>query len=108
AAVVAPGTRLAQPTPRTLDTASVETVTELAAPAPEGMKVSPVAARVAAAEGVDLAGVTGSGPGGRVTKADVLAAGDAPAATATAATAQPLRGGAAMLAKYMDESRSIP
>ena len=30
-------------------------------------------ARVAAAEGVDLAAVTGSGPGGRITKADVLA-----------------------------------
>ncbi len=73
---------------------------------PDGMKVSPVAARVAAAEGVNLAAVTGSGPGGRVTKADVLAAGDGSAASA--ATASPLRGGAAMLAKYMDESRSIP
>ncbi|HVP01656.1 MAG TPA: multifunctional oxoglutarate decarboxylase/oxoglutarate dehydrogenase thiamine pyrophosphate-binding subunit/dihydrolipoyllysine-residue succinyltransferase subunit [Solirubrobacteraceae bacterium] len=80
-----------------------------AAPAapPEGLKVSPVAARVAAAEGVSLTQVSGTGPGGRVTKADVLAAketGPSPAA----ASAQPLRGGAAMLAKYMDESRSIP
>jgi 2-oxoglutarate dehydrogenase E1 component len=77
------------------------------AAAPEGVKVSPVAARVAAAEGVALGGLTGSGPGGRVTKADVLAAKDgAPAAPAAEAT--PLRGGAGMLAKYMDESRSIP
>src|SRR5438093_1326182 len=39
----------------------------------EETKASPVAARVAAAEGVDLASVTGSGPAGRVTKSDVLA-----------------------------------
>src|SRR3954463_16521731 len=43
------------------------------APIPSDAKVSPVAARIAAAEGIDLADVTGSGPGGRITKADVLA-----------------------------------
>src|ERR1700740_488472 len=31
---------------------------------PDGAKISPVAARAAAAEGVDLAGIAGSGPGG--------------------------------------------
>jgi 2-oxoglutarate decarboxylase len=67
---------------------------------------SPVARRVAAAEGVDLAAVQGSGPAGRVTKADVLAAKAAPAAAPAGATQ--LRGGAAMLARYMDESRSVP
>ena len=48
---------------------------EASAPAevPDGARVSPVARRAAAAEGVDLGGVEGSGPGGRVTKADVLA-----------------------------------
>jgi 2-oxoglutarate dehydrogenase E1 component len=78
-------------------------------------KVSPVAGRVAAAEGVDLARVTGSGPAGRITKSDVLAARNDGAAAAAvserpapAAGAQPLRGGAAMLAHYMEESRSIP
>src|SRR5580698_3117007 len=39
---------------------------------PEGTKVSPVAARAAAAEGVDLATVSGSGPAGRIVKSDVL------------------------------------
>src|SRR3954469_7813616 len=34
------------------------------APIPSDAKVSPVAARIAAAEGIDLADVTGSGPGG--------------------------------------------
>ena len=36
----------------------------------------PVARRIAAASGVDLSTVQGSGPGGKVTKADVLAAAD--------------------------------
>src|ERR1700719_3898148 len=41
---------------------------------PEGTKASPVAARAAAVEGVDLARVTGTGPAGRITKSDVLSA----------------------------------
>src|SRR3954452_21558367 len=76
---------------------------------PEGARVSPVAARIAAAEGIDLGQVTGTGPGGRITKDDVLNGGGSAAPSASAAAArQPLKGGAAMLAKYMDESRSIP
>ncbi|MDQ3571918.1 MAG: multifunctional oxoglutarate decarboxylase/oxoglutarate dehydrogenase thiamine pyrophosphate-binding subunit/dihydrolipoyllysine-residue succinyltransferase subunit [Actinomycetota bacterium] len=73
-------------------------------------KASPVARRVAAAEGVDLASVQGSGPGGKVVKADVLAAGSGNGATpATAAGEEkPLRGPAAMLAQAMDESRKTP
>src|ERR1700728_1476906 len=80
---------------------------------------SPVAKRVAAAEGVNLAGVAGSGPGGRIVKADVLGAAAAANGTATNGSAttqsgapaserQPIKGAAAMLARYMDESRSIP
>jgi 2-oxoglutarate decarboxylase len=88
---------------------------------PEGTKISPVAARAAAAEGVDLAGVSGSGPAGRITKADVLsaasgngAAQSAPAAangasaSSDAAETKPMRGSAAALARYMEQSRSIP
>src|SRR5580692_131439 len=40
--------------------------------APAGVKVSPIAARAAAVEGVDLANVSGSGIDGRIRKADVL------------------------------------
>ena len=40
------------------------------------VKATPVARRVAEATGVDLASVSGSGPGAKVTKDDVLAAGD--------------------------------
>jgi 2-oxoglutarate decarboxylase len=75
---------------------------------------TPVARRVAAAHGVDLARVKGSGPSGRIGKDDVLAAANGGGASATAPAlapaenATPLKGAAAMLAKYMDESRSIP
>jgi multifunctional 2-oxoglutarate metabolism enzyme len=71
---------------------------------------SPVARRVAAVHGVPLERVHGTGPGGRIVKGDVLAAanGDATAPAARPAGATQLKGGAAMLAKYMDESRSIP
>jgi len=59
-------------------------VTESApsAPAPvnesAGVKATPVAKRVAADKGVDLAGVAGTGPGGQITKQDVLAHSAAP------------------------------
>ena len=42
-------------------------------PHARGLKVTPVAQRVAAAQGVDLAQVQGTGPQGRIGKADVLA-----------------------------------
>ncbi len=83
-------------------------------PDTQAANASPVARRVAAEEGIDLAGVTGSARGGRITKADVLsatgngAAAAAPPAAAAPAGAQPLRGGAAALARYMEQSRSIP
>src|SRR5207248_8635430 len=85
---------------------TAETPAPTTAAVPAGANVSPVAARVAAAEGVDLATIKGTGPRGRITKADVLGGNGATAAPA--AEAQPLRGGAAMLARYMDESRTIP
>jgi 2-oxoglutarate decarboxylase len=83
-------------------------------PIPDGTRATPVARRVAAAEGVDLSRVQGSGPAGRIGKDDVLAAkngtnGATAAAGATAAeNATLLKGAAAMLVRYMDESRSIP
>ena len=96
-----------------------------AAPAPpagdlEWPRISPVARRLAIERGIDPAAVRGSGPGGMVRKADVLAAepaaaptggnGAAPVAAPAAAgeEAVALRGPAAALAGYMDESLSIP
>ena len=94
---------------------------------PDGVRISPVAARVAAVEGVNLANVSGSGPAGQIRKADVLSAGagngaarpmGAPATGAPAngkpstaesqAGARQLRGGAAALARYMEQSLTIP
>jgi pyruvate/2-oxoglutarate dehydrogenase complex dihydrolipoamide acyltransferase (E2) component len=43
-----------------------------AAPSNGDANATPVARRVAAAEGVDLSSVSGSGPGGKIRKADVL------------------------------------
>ncbi len=117
------------------------------APSPN-VSATPVAARAAAAEGVDLTTVSGSGPAGRIVKADVLdaaagngatmsgasaASGAAGAATdggagadsagadgagadgagadgagAAPAGAELMKGGAAALARYMEQSRSIP
>ena len=96
----------------------------------DGAAASPVARRVASQKGVSLDAVRGTARGGRITKADVLeAAGNGAAATTQAAApqaattqaaapqaaapakpagAQPLRGSAAALARYMDESRSVP
>jgi 2-oxoglutarate decarboxylase len=73
------------------------------------VRATPVARRVAEANGVDLAAVSGSGPGSKVTKDDVLAAGSGNGAGAAAVgEAKQLRGPAAMLAKAMDESRAVP
>ncbi|HEY2602214.1 MAG TPA: multifunctional oxoglutarate decarboxylase/oxoglutarate dehydrogenase thiamine pyrophosphate-binding subunit/dihydrolipoyllysine-residue succinyltransferase subunit [Thermoleophilaceae bacterium] len=78
---------------------------------------TPVAARMASAHGLDVSAIAGSGPRGRVTKEDVEAVisgngASAPAAAAPVspddATAKPMRGPAATLARFMNESRSIP
>ncbi len=67
---------------------------------------TPIAQRAAAALGVNLAGVAGSARGGRVTKDDVLTAAANVVELPEGATK--IKGGAAVLARYMDESRSIP
>jgi 2-oxoglutarate dehydrogenase E1 component len=82
--------------------------------AADGVKASPVARRAAAALGVDLTRLAGTGPAGRISKADVLAASNgASAAAAPASNGKPagatlIKGASAMLAHYMDESRSVP
>ncbi len=81
---------------------------------PENLKISPVAARAATAEGVDPTQLAGSGPAGRITKSDVLSAAEngtssnGAAAAAPVAESQLMKGGAAALARYMESSRSIP
>ncbi|MBC7157648.1 MAG: 2-oxo acid dehydrogenase subunit E2, partial [Rhodobacteraceae bacterium] len=71
------------------------------APAPktaDGGRIfaSPLARRIAADKGLDLAQIKGSGPHGRIVRADVEGAGATAAAPATAAEAGPEAPGAAM------------
>jgi pyruvate dehydrogenase E2 component (dihydrolipoamide acetyltransferase) len=90
-----------------------------AAPDDEGtrIKASPVARRIARAAGLDLAAVQGSGPGGRIVKADVEVAAtgpvrDEPAAPREGATAkgetqtQELTRAQQVVARRMAESKA--
>ncbi|HEX3909667.1 MAG TPA: dihydrolipoamide acetyltransferase family protein [Solirubrobacteraceae bacterium] len=66
-----------------------------AAPAPAGegerLKASPLARRIARENGVDLHSLTGSGPGGRIVKADVEGAGARDRVTPAAPAEPPAR-----------------
>jgi len=90
-------TRVEEPAGAEADTEVVrEEPAQAAPPAPapapadgERVKASPLARRVARETGVDLAAVQGSGPGGRIVKADVESAGtEVPAAPAPQETAK--------------------
>ena len=89
------------------------------APDDDGANATPVARRAARANGVDLSGIKGTGSGGKITKSDVLSAGNGADMRGRAAgatrdgmviegEAKPLRGAAGSLARAMNESRSIP
>jgi 2-oxoglutarate dehydrogenase E1 component len=94
--------------------------TDAPAPSPNGdTGATPVAARMAQTLGVDLSTVTGTGPRGRITKEDVeVSQGEAPTAPKAAGApapappvgtdTYPIRGPAATLVRFMEESRSIP
>ncbi len=84
----------AAPAPAAVVAAPVAAAPVVAAPvkaAGERVVASPLAKRIAATKGVDLTGMTGSGPGGRIVKADVEAAtpgaAPAPVAAVTASAA---------------------
>lgn len=101
----------AAPAPAAAAPAAVEAAPEAApaaaasaAPAPaapstaDGTRVfaSPLARRIAKDKGIDLATLKGSGPHGRIVKADVEGTGAAPAQAAPAAAAAPAPAAAAM------------
>jgi len=81
----------AEPAPAPAAPASPPAEAPAPAPRAEGARVvaSPLARRIAAERGVDLAGVTGTGPNGRIVRADVQNAkpGAAPAPKAAAPAA---------------------
>lgn len=76
------------------------------------IKVSPLARKIAAAKGIDLSTVTGSGPGGRITAADVESAKPSSSAASTPAVATPAAATAsaspAILPTVSDEDTVTP
>ncbi|MES2301743.1 MAG: 2-oxo acid dehydrogenase subunit E2, partial [Pseudomonadota bacterium] len=98
ASAPAPAAKAAEPAPAAKATpapvaAPAAVAAPVATPAAKGDRVvaSPLAKRIAADKGVDLSGVKGSGPNGRIVKADVEgvkpAVSSAPASTPAAAVA---------------------
>ncbi len=90
---------------------------EPAAPAPapaptraagERVKISPLARKLAAEKGVDPAAVEGSGPGGRIVRADILAAEKSGSAKAGAAKGGSFSGGALANKGPVQEERLVP
>jgi pyruvate dehydrogenase E2 component (dihydrolipoamide acetyltransferase) len=70
------------------------------------IKASPVARRTAAALGVDIARVNGSGPDGRIVKADVVAAGNGGSARAASPPAASDETGSKGAVEVIEPSRS--
>ncbi len=83
------GSAPAAPAPAAVETPAAAPVTTAAPAAANGIRVfaSPLARRIAADKGVDLAQIAGSGPHGRIVKADVEGATAAPKAAPAAAPA---------------------
>jgi pyruvate dehydrogenase E2 component (dihydrolipoamide acetyltransferase) len=109
-----------QPAPAAAAAAAAPTGPRLVASAPAGapaagarVKASPLAKKIAAQSGVDLAGLHGSGPGGRIVRRDVedaLAAGPAPAGAAAPAAraAAPARAPFVVPARTDAEYEDVP
>ncbi len=79
------GTNVAPATASGAQAAEAPAATPATPEAPASrIKASPLAKKVAASQSVDLAGLTGSGPGGRIIQRDVLAASSGSSAPAAA------------------------
>lgn len=85
AAVPPPAPVSVAPTPAPAVTASTPSHTPVAAAIADGrVKVSPLARKIAEQKGVDVSRLRGTGPGGRIVKADVLAAAEGKGSYVTA------------------------
>jgi pyruvate dehydrogenase E2 component (dihydrolipoamide acetyltransferase) len=91
-AAPAPSSDATEPAPPTAEPSASLPPAPPSPPASNGngrIKASPLARRIASEMGVDLSGLTGSGPAGRIVKRDVEAAGSAPSAPAPTASPAP-------------------
>jgi pyruvate dehydrogenase E2 component (dihydrolipoyllysine-residue acetyltransferase) len=85
-------------------TPAPETAAHPAESAPSRVQATPVVRRIAQELGVELATVSGSGPGGRITEEDVRAAGDG-----GEGRREPLRGVRRVIAEHMARAhREVP
>ena len=91
AAPAEPAKPAAAPAPAAVKAAPTPAPAPAPAKAADGdrVKASPLARRLAEAKGVDLGSLSGSGPNGRIVKADIDALGDAPRTAQPAAAASP-------------------
>ena len=115
AAPAAPAPKAEAPAPEAPAPAPVETPSAPAQPAapPEAdgdrIKASPLARKLAQAQGIDLATLTGSGPGGRIVRADLgTAAGGSAPAQPQAAAPQPAAAASAAPAPAQAFATDIP
>ena len=115
-ATVSPAQSAAAAAPLTHEASAVDAPATTAAPAAavsnDGTRIfaSPLARRIAADQGLDLAKITGSGPKGRIVKADVsgvpAAASASVSAAAAMAPATPLRSASAASVEALYQGRS--
>ncbi len=97
AAAPAPASAAPAAAPKTETPAAAASAAPLINGHDKGSRIfaSPLAKRIARDKGIDLAGVTGSGPNGRIVRADVEGAKAAPAAAPAPAAAAPVAAPAA-------------
>ncbi|KIC22635.1 pyruvate dehydrogenase complex dihydrolipoamide acetyltransferase [Leisingera sp. ANG-Vp] len=119
APAAAPAAAAAEPGPAPAPSPAAAAPAPAAPAASDGTRIfaSPLARRIAAGKGLDLSAITGSGPKGRIVKADVIdaqpqaaaaaapAAAPAAAAQAPAAAAAPAAGPSADMVARMYEGR---
>ena len=100
------GAKAAPPAPAAVETPPAPPQ-PAAPPRAEGdrVKASPLARRLAQAQNIDLNSLQGSGPGGRIVRADVdAAAGKAPAGASAAAPSAPAVGGHLVMPGPMEQA----
>lgn len=103
-----PAPAVPAPTPVETPSAPAQPATAPKAAEGERIKASPLARKLAEAQGIDLATLKGSGPGGRIVRADLGSAGGAAAAQPQAAAAPAATAPAAPAAPAQPFTTDIP